>query len=121
MLIMFVVLCSCQRKEIILNTEESFYSEFEINSNQVLIYCTLLVKNTTQKECKVKFDANFDSDVEGGLLKEADLHGYLADLKSDTFKIVKGDNWINVVFVGEFGGKEQKRNRLLPAITMSVL
>lgn len=119
--IMILGLCSCQKKEIRIETEESFYSDFEVKDEKVLIYCTILVKNPTKSETNITLSANFDDDVKLGLLKDPSLDGYQPDLKTKTFKLIKGDNWIDVVFIGEYAGKNQKHDRLLPDIQLKVV
>ena len=119
--IMILGLCSCQKKEIRIDAGESFYSYFEVKDEKVLIYCTILVKNPTKAETTITLSANFDDDVKLGLLKDASLDGYQSDLETKTFKLNKGDNWIDVVFIGEYAGKNQKHDRLLPDIQMKVI
>lgn len=119
--IIVFALCSCQKKEIRIDTEESFYSNFEVKDEKVLIYCTILVKNPTKAETTITLSANFDNDVKMGLLKESSLDGYQSNLETKTFKLNKGDNWIDVVFIGEYAGKNQKHDRLLPDIQMKVI
>ncbi len=119
--IMILGLCSCQEKEIGIDTEESFYSDFEVEDEQVLIYCTILIENPTKSEANITLSANFDDDVKLGLLEEASLDGYQPDLETKTFKLIKGDNWIDVVFIGDYAGKNQKHDRLLPDIQLKVV
>ncbi len=92
--IIVFALCSCQKKEIRIDAEESFYSEFEVKDENVLIYCTLLIENPTNSDANITLSANFDDDVKLGLLKYASLDGYQSDLETKTFKLIKGDNWI---------------------------
>lgn len=91
---MILGLCSCQKKEIRIDAEESFYSDFEVKDENVLIYCTLLIENPTNSDTNITLSANFDDDVKLGLLKYASLDGYQSDLETKTFKLIKGDNWI---------------------------
>ena len=44
---------------------------------------------------------------------------YSSDLETAEFKLEKGDNWIEVVFIGDYAGKNQKYDRLLPEIKIS--
>lgn len=119
--IIVFALCLCQKKEIRIDAGESFYSDFEVKDEKVLIYCTILVKNPTKSETNITLSANFDNDVKLGLLKDASLDGYQSDLETKTFNIIKGDNWIDVVFIGEYAGKNQKHDRLLPDIQLKVV
>ena len=120
-MVTLLVLCSCSKKDISINKEESFYSKFEVINEQVLIHCTILVENPTNAERNVTFSANFENDVKIGLLKTAQLDGYQTDLETNSFTINKGDNWIDVVFIGEYAGKNQKHDRLLPDIQMNIV
>lgn len=101
--------------------EESFYSDFEVKDEKVLIYCTILIKNPTNTETNISLSANFDDDAKYGLLKEATLDGYQSDLETKIFKLIKGDNWIDVVFIGKHSGNSHKHDRLLPDIQMKVI
>lgn len=118
---LFLGLCSCEKRELRLNIEESFFSDFKVKDEKVLIHCTLLIENPTKTAIEVKFSANFEEDVNGGLLKKSELDGYQLDLKTKTFKIDKGDNWVDVFFIGEYAGKNQKHDRLLPNIQMKLV
>jgi len=52
-----------------------------------------------------------------GLLKSSELQGYNEELTISEFTLEPGENvGIPVTFIGEFAGKKQKINRLLPPI-----
>ena len=120
-MIMVFALCSCQKKEIRIDAEESFYCDFEVKDDKVLIYCTILIENPTNAEADIMLSANFENDVKSGLLKESPLDGYQSDLETKTFKLVEGDNRVDVVFMGEYAGTYQKHDRLLPEIQLIVV
>ena len=119
----FIVLCffSCQKKEISIDSKESFCSSFRIENNKVYIYCNVLIKNPNKDVAKIALNGVFENDVKNGLLKESLLTGYAPDLETTEFKLENGDNWIEVVFIGEYAGKSQKYDRLLPQIRISEL
>ena len=56
-----------------------------------------------------------------GLLKKSLLSGYASDYETTEFKLEKGDNWIEVIFIGDYAGKNQKYDRLLPEIIINIL
>lgn len=124
----FIVLCfcSCQKREISIDGKESFYSSFKIENNKVYIYCNVLIKNSKKDSVKIALSGVFENDVKNGLLKEALLkeallNGYSSDFETTEFNLEKGDNWIEVVFIGDHAGKNQKYDRLLPEIKISEL
>ena len=80
------------------------------------MFCNLTIKNPTQKTKKIKIEADFTDDEKNGLLKEGKLIGYSVLNDCDYFIASKGKNNIEVVFIGEYGGNNQKTNRLLPDI-----
>ena len=122
LLIIFVLsfivlcLCSCQKREISIDGNESFYSSFKIENNKVYIYCNVLIKNPNKDAVKIALSGLFENDVKNGLLKESLLTGYASDFETTEFNLGNGDNWIEVVFIGDYAGKNQKYDRLLPEI-----
>lgn len=114
-------LCSCQKREISIDEEESFYSDFKIENNKVYIYCNVLIKNPNKDGTKITLNGVFEDDVKNGLLKESLLTGYASDFETTEFGLQKGDNRIEVVFIGDYAGKEQKYDRLLPEIKITEL
>ena len=117
---MITCLCSCNR-EISIDGKESFYSDFKIDNNKVYIYCNLLIKNSDKTNAKIAISGVFDNDVKSGLLKQSLLSGYTSDLETTEFNLEKGNNWIEVVFVGDYAGRNQKYDRLLPEIRINKL
>lgn len=108
-------LCSCHQKNIYIK-EESFYSDFKVENGKVYIYCRILIENLTGTEKEVALEASFENDVKNGLLKEAILKGYSINEGTKIFRLQKGENQFNVVFVGEHAGGNQKHDRALPNI-----
>lgn len=127
LLIIFVLsfivlcLCSCQKREISIDDNESFYSSFKIENNKVYIYCNVLIKNPNKDAVKIALSGLFENDVKNGLLKESLLTGYASDFETTEFNLGNGDNWIEVVFIGDYEGKNQKYDKLLPEIRISEL
>ena len=116
---MMLSLFSCQVKDIKLNEEKSFFSDFKIENNKVYIYCTLFIENKSDTEKVISLKASFEKDVEIGLLKEALVSGYSLDESTQEFQLKKGENQLAVVFVGEYAGVDKKNDRLLPDIEIT--
>lgn len=109
-------LFSCYKESISINTQESYYSHFKVEDEKVYIYCNLFIDNSSEDEADVKLIASFEEDVKNGLLTEAVLNGYLVDSEKQTLHLEKGENRVEVVFIGEYAGKNQKHDRMLPHI-----
>lgn len=118
---MVLCFCSCQKREISIDGKESFYSGFEIENDKVYIYCNVLIKNPNKDVAKIALSGIFENDAKNGLLKETMLTGYASDLETTEFNLENGDNRIEVVFIGDYAGKSQKYDRLLPQIKISEL
>ena len=120
-IILILLTCSCGKKGMSIDVEESFFSSFDVENEKVYIYCNVLIKNPNRGESEITLVGVFEDDVKNGLLKEANLKGYSTDGTTSTFKVAQGDNWIEVVFVGEFSEKNEKLDRSLPVIQINVL
>lgn len=106
--------------DIHINYEKSLYSDFHVEEDKVYIECVLCIENDTGKHHKVKFMAESEEDKENGLIKDSKLNGYNEDRETSLFDIEPRENMITVIFVGNYGGVEQKFNRLLPKIHMEI-
>ena len=53
------------------------------------------------------------------MLKEALVSGYSLDKSTQEFQLKKGENQLDVVFVGEYAGVDKKNDRLLPDIEIT--
>lgn len=109
-----------KHNDIHINYEKSFFSDFHVEEAKVYIECVLCIENNTAKQHKVKFIAESEEDKENGLIMDSKLNGYNEDLETSLFDIESGENRITVIFVGNYGGVEQKVNRLLPRIYMEI-
>ena len=116
---MMLSLFSCQVKDIKLNEEKSYFSDFKIENDKVYIYCTLFIENKSDTEKVISLNASFEKDVELGLLKEALVSGYSLDESTQEFKLQKGENQLDVVFIGKHAGADKKHDRLLPDIEIT--
>ncbi len=114
-----MVFCSCsfqQKNDDIKIEEKSFFSNFKIEDGKVYVYCMLYIDNLTGEEKSIQLKATLENDVENGLLKEALIDGYSIDETTQYFQLQKGENCLEVVFIGEHAGGEQKYDRKLPDI-----
>ena len=116
---MMLSLFSCQAKNVELNEEKSYFSDFKIENDKVYIYCTLFIENKSDAEKVISLNASFEQDVENGLLKEALISGCSLDESTQKFQLKKGENQLDVVFVGEYAGVDKKNDRLLPDIEIT--
>ena len=112
---------SCEQNDIRLNEDKSFFSDFKIENDKVYLYCTLFVENLSETERTVILKASFEADVKNGLLKEALTVGYSFAEGAEEFRLQKGENQIDVVFIGEHAGGDQKHDRRLPDIMIEEL
>ena len=113
---MALSLFSCRSLCIKLDEADSFFSDFKVEDDKVYIYCTLFIENQSDIEKNVALKASLDNDAKNGLLKEAVIDGYSVDGSTKTFKLQKGENQIDVVFIGDYAGTEERIDRLLPDI-----
>lgn len=109
------------QRAISIDYDESYYSNFKVENDKVYINCNILIKNPNNAGSMIELAGMFDNDVKNGLLKKSLLTGYSTDCETTTFNLKKGDNWIEVVFIGDYAGKSQKYDRLLPEIRISEL
>ena len=116
---MMLSLFSCQAKNVKLNEGKSYFSDFKIENDKVYIYCTLFIENKSDTEKVISLKASFEKDVENGLLKEALVSGYSLDESTQEFQLQKGENQLDVVFIGKYAGADKKQDRLLPDIEIT--
>lgn len=106
--------CAPENK-ISLLQDESFFSDFEIKDGTVFIECMLIIENKSDKDCTFTISADFEKDVKVRLLKESVL--YVRDEKGEKQKFTlpaHAKQPFTCIFSGEFGGVNQKADRLLP-------
>ena len=107
-------------EKLILIREKSFFSEYSIVEDQVLIRCEITVKNSYDTSRQFTLEAALPEDMKGGLLKEETLIGWNESLEKTVFTIgERREEQYIVVFVGTFAGNKQKQNRSLPEITIT--
>jgi hypothetical protein len=96
--------------------ERSWFSDFEVIDDKVLIKCKIAIKNNTENNIEYRINAIFKDDVRIGLLRKETLEGYKEDLVTNVFTISANETIENekIVFIGEFAGNYQKHDRNLP-------
>lgn len=101
---------------------ESFFSDFSIKGDDVYIYCTLKITNTSGENKKFRILATMTEDVESDLLTEEMI--YCADISTgeDTFLLqAESAETFSVVIKGSNGGGTQKANRNLPPLKIELM
>ena len=122
--IFLIALCSCssrsensdsEKPDIVINDEESYFNDFEVEEGKVIIKCYYVIYNHTDTTYYIQLRANFEDDQKLGLLKESQLYAKINIEDDDTYlEISPGENKLDVVYVGTFAGIKQRVNRLLP-------
>jgi hypothetical protein len=99
----------------------SYFSDFEVSGDSVLVYCVVTLENHNHKGIRLKLNGNFEEDVTIGLLKSENLTATNRGDNSQIFTLpANARATFDVVFVGEFGGTNMKNDRLLPTISAEV-
>lgn len=97
--------------------DQSYFDDFEVIDNKVLIYCEICIQNNTNLNQEFFLKADFKEDKQCGLLKDRYLYACNDSNEKQLFCIGAKDTvYLNVTFVGEFGGNRRKANRLFPQI-----
>ena len=110
-------LCACGgTSDIVLLKKESYFNQFYIKGNKVCVDCNIVLHNQSDKVKKVKLLAHMKEDADNGLLKDTEVNGYDKN-ENDVFVLpANSKEEYKVNFIGDFAGKEEKRNRNLPEI-----
>lgn len=97
----------------------SWFCDFSVSGNRVQFRCHLCLVNETNETQIVYVLGNFDEDVKGKLvLEENILASHQEEPDNAKFSLRPGMNVFDVVFVGTYGGTQQKSDRLLPDIAI---
>ena len=95
---------------------------FDIEKDKVNVNCHISLVNEFREEKKVTLSAFLPEDVKGGLLKEKEMKA-LDENGAEMVFILRANETtdFDVVFVGEFGGTNQKHDRNLPEIKITIV
>ena len=114
-------LCGCKAKGISIVFEDSYTSDYEVAGDKVHINCKMVISNSNEEAKRIKIKGYIERDFNSGLLKNPYVFGYDKDLSSDIFEVIPGENVLEVTFLGDFGGTNQKSDMELPLVTISVV
>ena len=99
----------------------SYFSDFEIEKDKVNVNCHISLANEFREEKKVTLSAFLPEDVKGGLLKEKEMKALDENGAERVFNLRANETTeFDVVFVGDFGGTNQKHDRDLPEIKITI-
>ena len=120
-LLMILALCNATDK-IYVDKEKSYFSDFEVENDQVFIKCHITLTNTFETEKMVNLSAKLPEDVTIGLLKNEEVHVLNEDGLENVFILpANASKTFDVVFVGEYAGTNQKNDRNLPEINIKIV
>lgn len=122
--ILIILLCclGCTKKEIEIDYKNSWFSDYEIKENKVVLYCVVSITNHTFSEKKFCIQGNFIKDYNDGLLVERTLVACGLDNEDCEFRITgKSEITIKIRFIGTYAGKPIRRDRLLPALSLKIV
>ncbi|MEG2189596.1 MAG: hypothetical protein RRY08_07160 [Christensenella sp.] len=115
-----------ENAEFAVNAEESFFSEFKVDTNNVYFYCNIAVQNNGSEDVSFTLQATDNEDCKSGLLKDAEMSAI--DIKTKELQVFNSKAGVSesyrVVFCGARGEQypPQKLDRMLPEIiTLTVL
>lgn len=119
-----IIVCCCfiacrPEQRVLLVQEESFFSDYEIQGESVVLTCYLTFYNPYSSEVKVNVYGDFSKDVETGLLKDSELIGFYDG--EEIIVLSSGETSIYVTFIGDYDGVPQKFNRNLPDIDVKLI
>jgi|GEM_PF-6680261 hypothetical protein len=129
MIIFVLVVISCSRKtskvdstEVLVVESQSHFNKFEIIDQKVYIHTIITLQNNSNETKEILIKGNFAKDKEIYLVEEEILQGINKETSEEIFIIEKSSTKeYNVVFVREWGGGEQRNDRLLPPIYIEIL
>lgn len=101
---------------------KSYFSEFKVENDKVFIECYITLVNTFDVEKTVNLSAKLPEDVTTGLLKNEDVISLNEDGSKTEFILSSNSSEsFDVVFVGAYSGANQKHDRGLPEINISIV
>ena len=107
-------------KKVLLVENQSYFNDYIIKDNKVIIEFYLTFKNNSSNDENVTLAVYLPEDAKSGLLLEEKLYSINNEEKQITYLIpANGVVSYTVKFTGECGGYNVKNNRLLPKIEIS--
>ena len=107
---------------ITIDEDKSFFSDYYVEENIVKIKCYVTIKNTFHHTVKYELVAESQIDYERGLLAAPELYVEDANGGEKQYTISQNsEDSFYVIFTGEFGGTNEKQDRLLPDIKIIVI
>lgn len=96
----------------------SYYSDYSVEGETVTIRCRIVLKNKSDTAADFEIYGDFSSD-KGSLLNEGVLKGTDAGSNGGSFALQPNEGKaFDVIFAGTFAGTYQKKERMLPEITI---
>ena len=115
--------CGNSSQEILLNRDESFFSDFHVEDGFVYLECYISVSNKNKSDIEFEIYVDYADDVKTGLLKESTLFVCENIVDNQIYLINAGaTEKFYCTFVGEYAGTLIKHDRNLPEnITLMLL
>ena len=110
------------RPSITISEDKSFFSDYYVEGNIVIIKCYVTIKNSYHHGVKYGLVAKSQIDYERGLLLEPTL--FAKDNNGDSLQYTipqNSEDSFYVLFSGKYGGTNEKNDRLLPDIDIIVM
>ena len=96
--------------------EQSYYCDYSVSGEEVIIKCVLYIKNTNDYFVEFGINGNFPND-KGVLLMASHLNGIDSSTGNSHFVLSPyEEKSFEVQFIGAFAGTNQKNDRLLPEL-----
>ena len=117
----FLLFCclSCAKEELEIDYRESWFDDYEIHDNKVVIYCTIKVINHSNKEKEFSISGNFQNEQKTKLITERELQAYDVSNGHNSFQVEEQSiALLKIKFIGSFAGNPIKMNRLLPSLSL---
>lgn len=114
-LLYLVLSASSQKEYLLLQSNDSYFSEFWVVNNKIYIKYILTIQNSDSVGHTFTISADFSDDKRLNLLKELTL--FVCDNQDDKQKFdlnANSSKSFECVFLGQYGGTMLKHDRRLP-------
>ena len=120
-LALLLLLSSCKSEAIYIDAKDSHYVDYQIENDKVTIKCFVTIMNEYDVEKSVTLSASLPKDVELGLLKDERVRAQNEDGTDMVFILQPHSaSSFDVCFVGDYAGTNQKSDRNLPEIDITI-